>query len=416
MMIHAGFLIVILICAAINYANIFSIYSDTGLLKLTAEPSHLIVALMWMVLVVLFIPRSIRKPSDFFLLLYNLACFLWGSIFWPITGLVRLEQVPMFMLLLALPSLAVLLLRTKITKCVSSYLPPIQLASWRHNTIPLALIGFAGALLAYLTLGDGSFGFQGVYERRLEARLVLPDHPLANYALNMATNGAVPLLAFIASYRRSWWPGLAAIGYVVLIYWLVGQKSPILNVAVMMGAGAAARAPRIWNNLVPIFHIGVIVVYGSSLLLTAINGSVAIADIVVRRISVIQPQIQSYYFDLWVKSNPMDMLFGLDKGRYADYTYMIGDLYLKNGSDNANVNAFMYSLVSKGVVGYCISIIIIIFVLSLLDSFFQKTRRFEFYGLAIMFSILLSEQAYTTSLLSSGIAVCLVLVMLFSYP
>jgi hypothetical protein len=144
--------------------------------------------------------------------------------------------------------------------------------------------------------------------------------------------------------------------------------------------------------------------------------SPVIADVAVRRISVIQPQIQAYYFDLWSNSGLLQMLLGVDNSGYSDLSYLVGATYFQNAGDNANVNAFTYALTGSGLIGYVLAMLAVTLVFSVMDSFFRKTRRPEFFGIAAIFAILISEQAYTTSLLSSGIALCLVLVMLFSYP
>ena len=411
-------IIALLLCITfLNYSGVlYEMYANTGLYQAPMGLDYILVAGCWAGLAAFFIPGKIARPSDLFLIFYNVICFLWGAIFWPITGLISYEQLPLFMAIMVAPNLAVLSFRGILAELLDRHIPPIQLASWRLNILPFALIALAGAFLAAQVVGSGSFDFDGVYDRRLDARGVLVANPLANYAMNMATGAVVPLLAFIAGYRRSLVAAIIALAYVVLVYWLVGQKSPMVNVTVLACIGVALRDRRVGHHFVPLLLLAGVGVYGLALAAFEIGHTTIVADVLVRRVSIIQPQIQSFYFDLWSNSGLQQMLFGVDVGGYSDHTFMVGDLYFKNAADNANVNAFLYSLAGGGVVGYLVAILTVTFVFSIFDSFYKRTRRVEFFGLAATFAILLSEQAYTTSLLSSGVALCLVLVMLFSYP
>lgn len=395
------------------------LYAYEGLLPLGIGSDFFILAPIWIFLTAGFIPPSIRRPSDFFLFFYNITCVVWGAVLWGSTGLLSFNGALLLMVVLLIPNIFFLPLRTPLAGFASTYFPPVQLAKARRNTVPLLLLVALGGLLAYLAIGNGSFNWQQIYDRRLEARDALAGGAfatLAGYAMNTATNGAVPMVAFIAGFRRSLLLFLIAVAYMLELYWLIGQKSGFIYLITLSCIGFMLPIGAFWKRFVPLSFVAAIAIYGTSLLMFFRTGSTALADYFVRRISTVQPEIQSYYIDLFSSASWHEVLFGVGKGHYSDVTYLVGDRYLHNPASNADVNAFVYSLVSRGLIGYAVAIFIITLIYAVLDSFAEKTGRSEFFGLGALFALLIAEQAYTTVLLSSGTAICLVLLMLFSYP
>ena len=137
-----------------------------------------------------------------------------------------------------------------------------------------------------------------------------------------------------------------------------------------------------------------------------------IADLFTRRAIAVVTQNQSYFMDFFFQHNSIsDFLFGT----YQDkpITFIIGELYYDSQTANINTNAFLYALLKSGIYGYIVSIVIISLFFLLLDVFYEKYKIKEVLAIAIIYSLLLCEQAYTTAFISSGIALIFTLFVFF---
>jgi len=85
---------------------------------------------------------------------------------------------------------------------------------------------------------------------------------------------------------------------------------------------------------------------------------------------------------------------------------------LGSSEANANTNAFLYSFAKSGVVGYIGAILFIGLFFSILDKFFNSFRRQDVFFVAALYGLLLTEQAYTIAMVSSGVAVLTFIVWL----
>lgn len=387
-----------------------------GMLPISAEFGWAVILVFWIMLTATVVPRRIKRPSDLFLLFYSISCLMWGSILWNATGLLQLQDALVLLLLLYLPALSIKISQRVGLPIAKAYFTPVRLASQSYLYLPLTLmLAFAG-LIAFGTIGAGDFGIDNVYDRRLAGRDALQGQVLVGYAINMTVNGAAPLLAFLAGWRRS--PLLLGIVgcFVVLMFWLLGLKSPIINVAILFVVGFFLRTRGLDRWLVPALLAALVAIFAFSTLEILRGGYSTIADYGIRRVILVQPQIQSFYIHRWLISPLSEQLLGGSLGRYSDWGYLIGDLYLHNVNDNANTNGFLYALMQGGLAGYVAAIVIVTCFCTIADAFFETTGAAAFLGLTGLYGILVSEQNYTTALASSGIALCLALTMLFSYP
>lgn len=75
-------------------------------------------------------------------------------------------------------------------------------------------------------------------------------------------------------------------------------------------------------------------------------------------------------------------------------------------------NAFLYEFISNGMVGYFFMILFLSFFFSLLNFLYIKYNSKEVIGISIIYSLLLTEQAYTTAFITSGIGFLAILVIL----
>ncbi|MBO6633381.1 MAG: hypothetical protein JJ911_09340 [Rhizobiaceae bacterium] len=371
---------------------------------------------VWLGLAAIVFPAQIRSPSDLFLAFYVLISVIWGAFLWPETGLLSLEQGLLMLFLLYFPAFSILAARRFIAPIAENHVIPIYLFRRDGIHIPLVVLLGAVGITSFLIIGQGGFGLDTVYERRLAGRDALSQMFFLGYALNMAVNGAAPLAGFVAGWRRSLVLFLAVLCFAVFTFWILGLKSPIINIIALGGVGFVLRYAKLRRYLPLLMVSGAVALYGYVFFSVWDGSYSAIADYFVRRLTLVQPQVQSYYLHAWFALEPGAKLFGSDIHGYADWTFLIGGTYLGSPDTNANTNAFFYSLLRSGIVGYLIAVAVLSAFNVCVDALFAHTRMPELVAISGLYGILISEQAYTTALLSSGIFLCLVLIVLFSYP
>jgi hypothetical protein len=136
-----------------------------------------------------------------------------------------------------------------------------------------------------------------------------------------------------------------------------------------------------------------------------------IADIIIRRAFIVVAQNQTYFIDFIINNFTFEnWLFGYEIDK--PITFLIGEIYHNNINTNANTNAFLYEFVSKGILGYLFMILFLSFFFSLLNFLYLKYQLKEVIGISIIYSLLLTEQAYTTAFVTSGIGVLTLLILL----
>lgn len=408
--------ILVLLGLTVYDTNLQVLYNYQGMMPVIVDTGWVVMCVLWLSLAATVLPRRIERPSDLFLMFYVLSCMIWGSVLWSGTGFLRMEQGLLLMTLLYIPALAIKAGQRFAAGTITTFVLPIRVARRKHLYIPLALLLVIAAYAAATSLHMGGFDIEGSYERRLAGRDALSGNVLAGYAINMAVNGFAPILAFMAGWRRSPLLLAAAGGFAIMMFFLLGLKGPFLNITILGLVGFVLREKRGWHLLVPLFTVTLIAIFAYSAYEVSQVRYSALADYFVRRIAMVQPQVQSYYLHHWLGLPWGERLFGAQVYGHSDWTFLIGSKYLRNPLSNANVDAFLYALVRGGLLGYAIAVAAVAAIALSLDALYERTAAPEFVGLAGLYGILVSEQAFTTALTSSGIALCLVLAILFSYP
>lgn len=392
------------------------LYAYQGLVKIELSVDFWILFILSTIPIMLVFPTRIERPSDLFLLFYLLISVVWGTVIWSGTGLVDFSDQPLFFLLTILPAVTIVAMRAPMRKYIFHYMLPVQLMSRSWLPTVFIVLVFFVALATYVIIGDGSFNWEEIYERRLAGRDAFHEHILAAYALNMTTNGILPLLGFIAGHRRSVILLAIALAFVMVMYFLLGLKSPAVNLAVLAALGFYARYNGLRRNLPLLVLSAIIIFYAVALFAFMFDESTFLVDYFVRRISMVQPQVQSYYFDYWIHRDVAELSLANAGQNFSDITFGIGYLYLDNPLTNANTNAFNYSLAKTGITAYLFCVFVVVFLIGAIDAMAEKTRGPEFFAISAIFAIMISEQALTVVLLSSGIALGFVILMLFSVP
>ena len=225
------------------------------------------------------------------------------------------------------------------------------------------------------------------------------------YGLSMGMNGFAPYLAFRAGLRLNFiFLGLT-LAAAVFFYWLLGVKAPILYVLAALVMGILVKRGN--NNfgkyfLTAIVALGLVVLFEWMFLDTYSFT----ADYFFRRLFADQAQVLGCYlkFVLEDKAVFWSSLYGFVDPTF-EVTYYIGDRYFDNAQANVNVNAFFYQLASKGIFGYCYSVVLVPFFLVMLDRIYKSSCNPSYIFLGFLYGLLVVEQAFTVAMVSSGVGV-----------
>ena len=114
------------------------------------------------------------------------------------------------------------------------------------------------------------------------------------------------------------------------------------------------------------------------------------------------------------KSIPWSWLFGSDDPNFS-ISYYIGENFLENENANSNTNAFFSALAEKGIFGYFMATIFVSIILSYFDYIWKKNLNQSFIFIGFLYGILLLEQSYSVSFVSSGVGLIFLLI-LFESP
>jgi hypothetical protein len=408
--IHLGVTIPLLALFTYN-AFLTDIY-DFGLQPLSAERFALFV--FWSLSSLACLPDRVERPSDVFWSFYLVLCGIWGATLWGLTSSVTLPGGLIWLGLLHLPAYAFRGLG-RLAPLLGNWIPLIQIGSTRWMILPFLLMLVVGVLATLGAAEIGSFDFLSLYDRRLAGREVILERSLEAYLFGMAANGVAVMLAFMAGRHRSAIAAVASLLFCFYAYWLLGLRSQFLNVALLFAFGIVVA--QNWTaRLQAMLVWGAFAAMAAFILEYWATGYSQFADYVIRRISMVQPEVQSFYINAML-ANPMQtFLHGIDWQSYSDVTYFIGDTYLLNPDANANTNGFFYALAKFGVSGYLLAIGVVSGLLLVVDNYYRRTGTSEFLAVAALYGILVAEQSYSAALFSSGIVPCILIIALFSRP
>jgi hypothetical protein len=359
---------------------------------------------IWLLALALLMPTRVNRPSDVYFVLYVVGCGLWSATYWPAAELLDAAGAASLFALLILPAVAVkaLLLVGRWPKGDSSLIGMLG----RAQLVPLliGLLAFS-ALLGYRVAGsDAGFDVEEAYVRRIQGRESFSGNSLAAYMLQMGANGFAPFAAFIGTLRRSRILVLAAIGFGVLCFWLLGLKSPLLNVILLAGLAWMFRSGQISR-----FGTWLMGAVGLVLLLSVVELAVfdysLLAEFGMRRVILVSSTIQTYFMDAMIH-NPAAWLSGLGLAGHATPEFYIGAKYLGSDLANANTNAFLHELAQNGVFGYLYVVVGVAVLLAWCDHAWRDQGRADGFAFATILGVLTLEQALTIVLVSSGLLVC----------
>ncbi|MCG3661048.1 hypothetical protein [Aliarcobacter butzleri] len=253
-----------------------------------------------------------------------------------------------------------------------------------------------------------SFSFDDSYVRRLNGRELI--NGISAYLFAMSMNSISPFLAFYAFLKKKYFYFFISFIFVILCFGFVGSKAPIAYVILLSFLGFLFnKSDKI--NLFNFFLMLIFFIFFLSVIEYVIFDFSIIADIIVRRAFIVVAQNQTYFIDFIINNFGLEnWIFGFKSDKLI--TFLIGELYYNNIDANVNTNAFLYEFISNGIVGYFFMILFLSFFFSLLNFLYIKYKSKEVIGVSIIYSLLLTEQAYTTAFITSGICILTILILM----
>ncbi|MBV6493622.1 MAG: hypothetical protein LDLANPLL_01645 [Turneriella sp.] len=344
--------------------------------------------------------RRKSLPSDLFIFFHGAIILI------PYAALhqIRLRNNEHYLLdlvTLATPVFLIIALRRVVVN-----LPAISIASDKGLKVLLVFTSIVVLFFLFLTPPTtASFDFKSQYVRRLEARETYGSGTLIAYFSSMVMNGVLPFLAYLAARRKSWIFLIVPIFLFLLFYYLYGVKAPLLYIAIGYMFGLFSF-PRYLNKFLFLCSLGLISVLIFAVFEIQFRGYSYLEVYLIRRVFYAGQYLNATYFDFF-QSYDVNFFTGMRKGIEA--TMYVGENILGHAGANANTNTFTHYLVQNGILGYLFAVFGVSIVFTLFDNLSKKNTHFYF--VSFLFGILILEQSFTTSLLSSGI----ILIAILSY-
>ncbi|KFX70337.1 hypothetical protein TMS3_0112750 [Pseudomonas taeanensis MS-3] len=351
-------------------------------------------------------PAAIRRPSDFFTLLYGLFVLLPYVTLFPIRNPVSLQDFMLFFSALAGPFFVV--------RIVSVVIPPLRvpgLITQKALVFLLAFLCVTGMFLA-LSSPTASAGFDLAtsYERRIQGRDVFSAGTPLAYLNAAIVNGFAPFLAFVAGWQRRAWLLAFSLCCGLTFFYLLGLKAPLLFIAVASVIGYSARRGKV-HAMVRTIYILLFTAFILFLFEYFFFGYSLVGDYFIRRAFSVPAWLSSAYFEFMTLGSTPAWLPLQGISSPDPITFLVGEGFLGFPGLNANTNAFIYQLAAGGIPMYALTILLVACVFALLDATYACRQNPALVYLGFSYAILLTEQAATTALVSSGIGMLVMLVV-----
>lgn len=379
-----------------------------GLKYFAIDPMYVLIVINSLVLIGLVI-KLIKKnlPSNYLIYIYILFVIIWNILFYKSTNLISYELYFLWLILIILPLFCILLFNKFFMLIIEKVFFEINILKFLKIEYLLSLFLVITLILISLKM-PLSFSFNDSYVRRLDGRELVTGFNAYLFAMSM--NSIAPFLAFYAFLKKKYLYFFIAFIFVILCFGFIGSKAPIGYVILLSYIGFLfSRSEEI--NIFNFFLVVIFFIFFLSVIEYLIFDFSIIADIIVRRAFIVVSQIQTYFIDFIINNFTFEnWLFGYENDK--PITFLVGEIYYNNINTNANTNAFLYEFISNGMVGYFLMILFLSFFFSLLNFLYIKYNLKEVIGISIIYSLLLTEQAYTTAFITSGIGFLSILVIL----
>ena len=410
-MLHLGGMAAIL-------AFVYRRYIHLDNLSWGVQPLHYTASSLFLLFVVLVIiafnfVRLDYKPSRIFLAIYSLLVILPYAALNSVSGVISSDELVISILLTMLP-LAVVAIMAQLP----FLRPPKLRLKVKDSWLNLAFLGLAGiGVFVFLTNATPSAGlsYSERYTRRFEARDIYVSGTLSAYLLVAMINSVLPYLSFKGANTGNYLRLGAAIAGCFFFFWLSGNQSQFLWVAIAGGLGLAMR--RQWyrdtlqHSLFIVFWVLVLILAAEWLILDNYS---YVSDFFLRRLFVVNAQTQGFYYDAILNARVAAWSLWVGASEGFSGPFYIGETYFNRAQISANASGFLEVFLERGVIGFALTCMLVGVFLRLLDALYKRSQKADYCFLALIFSFLLTEQKVTIVFVSSGILFLLIFISFLS--
>ena len=371
------------------------VYAYQGFTRIDVTAQALVVQILLLIVTVFLMPLRIDRPSDFFFMFYTWFVLLPAAAFYAASGYVGEFGAIVLYAILAFPCIAIASIRKIPIKLpVAPFIPEKMLVA---GVLSVSGIVFA---IAYLQGIKFSLEFDAMYERRMIGRDVIGSRNLFAYAFAATINGFVPFLGLLGGYKRSLMLGGVAVFIAVAGFAAIGTKSPVA-VSILFFALGWLQSEKMSARLPGLFASLMVALILTAVLLFQLIANSFLIDVFLRRSFFTTASNIGIYWDL-VSSYSAQEIFLSRKNFGVPITFYVGEHYYGNSASNININAFLLAFADSGLVWYLLSIVGVGIFFAAVDYRFKNSGYVGYMLLGAMYGLLLSEQAWTTALASSG--------------
>lgn len=372
----------------------------------------------WVILVItlplmaLMATRVKGNPSDYFVIFYSAIPVISFFALTSTSGKINNSIFLPSLLIIVFPLLAIWGLKYLIPEITwRGFVPSI--------IIERALLGILFAVIMFSYFNSPvSAGFDIIAssDRRLEGRELYTAGSLIAYALATCMNGIAPYLAFKGAINGRRLLLLTALGSVIFFYWLLGVKAPVVYVLMGYLIGLLARR----NSLLYLIKYFILIIIGLYFIVLVewwlFDNYSVVADFGFRRLFPVQAEVQGFYLDFLMSDAPStwSWLIGIPDPSF-EVTYYVGEKYFGNSISNVNTHAFLYAFSANGFLGYLFSITFVSTFLVGLDRLYRSTQNPTYLLIGFIYGALVTEQAFSTAMVSSGVGLLFLLTLLEKY-
>jgi hypothetical protein len=342
-------------------------------------------------------PIILNKPSDYFKFFYTLFAIFPNCFSTFIYKRFEIHHQLIYFLILTLPILLIMLLEKFKFKL------NIKVINFEEDSLNWYLVFPTIIFCLYILIrffDIGSFDIIDYYSRRLEGRnIFLPRNPIS-YMVGLIFNVICPFFSFLGGIKKEKIWIIISLMIGILGFWSLGLKAPIFFSLLFFYIGhtfnSKYNSPKYILIIVnTLCLIGIIEANLSSTLI--------IGEFFVRRIFLVIPLVQSYFYETFMNFNLSEIISGNSFKNFNDVTYYIGTKYFSNYQTNANTTSTLYFLLKNGIIGYIANLIFIPVLFIFLNSQYERKKNKITLFSGIIFSLLIIEASFTTILFSSGL-------------
>jgi len=350
------------------------------------------------------LPRQLKQPSDLFFLSYGLIAVLGVGTYLQAKFHFSAFELAMVFVLMTFP-MAVFSLIGRITSKQFESLFVQSSRSARAKRYSLAIVLACTAALIFLEW-PLSMSLSQLYDIRSNTNNRFFN--LSGYLSGALSGAFVPALAFFAGVFRDVKLALISISVALLLVLVAGIKGHLAYTVFALFLGIIWSAGA-WQRIYKYLFFGVTLFY--TLILYEGFPSV-LAEFVFRRIFVVPGVGVGAHFELlnYEYANKFSTLFGLDSD--VPVTYLVGNAIYGFESNNANTIGFVLDYGSGGLWRYFIAVAIASTYFFVLNSVYARTGNPLSLVAGFLFAVIMIEQSVFTAMLSSGMAVLLLIVCL----